>query len=1208
MPNESNAETEGWDFWIDRGGTFTDVVARDPTGRLFSRKLLSDNPEQYADAAVEGIRRGLGLTGDDPIPTQRLARVRMGTTVATNALLERQGADTVLLITRGFGDALRIGYQARPDIFALDIRLPEQLQRQTLEVDERVAADGEILRPLAEDRLQADLEGLHRQGFRACAIVFLHGYRYPEHERRAAALARAAGFTQISTSHAVSPLIRFVSRGDTTVVDAYLSPVLRHHARSLRDALGQTPLQFMKSDGTLTDADHFQGRDAILSGPAGGIVSCMRTAQLAGFDRVIGFDMGGTSTDVSHFRGDFERSSETVVAGIRMRIPMLQIHTVAAGGGSCLDFDGSRFRVGPRSAGANPGPTCYRRGGPLTVTDCNVLLGKLQPDFFPAVFGEDAASPLDRDAVVSAFAELTETIRRQTSDRRDALDVAEGYLRIAVDNMANAIKRISVQRGHALDDYVLNCFGGAAGQHACLVADALGMRQVLLHPLAGVLSAYGMGLAELGLVRERSVERAFDDEGLATVERDFEELEQTCRQALQDQGAPAGAMRARRQLQLRYAGNDSSLSVDWSAAATMAREFTRRHRQQFGFALPERRLRIASMTVEVRALEPEAPVSVSEAGSPAAGPPRTEARVRTRMAGEDWPETPVYRSEALRAGHLVDGPAIIVEPDSTIIVEPGWAAERKAGGELLLRREHAARSSRELDTAVDPVLLEVFNNLFMSVAEQMGAVLQQTAQSTNIKERLDFSCALFDAGGGLVANAPHVPVHLGSMGESVRAVLTGTRGELRPGEAYLLNDPYQGGTHLPDITVVSPIFDDAGEDLLFLVASRAHHADVGGITPGSMPAHSRSIDEEGVLFGVTAALRDGELLEQALRERFAAGPYPSRNVDQNINDLQAQLAANARGAAELQRLIEQFGRPVVEAYMGHVQDNAEQQVRRVIAALDDGSAEKTLDNGARVRVQLQVDREQGRLRVDFSGTSGQQESNFNAPLAVTRAAVLYVLRTLVQDAIPLNDGCLEPVDLIVPDGCMLHPHHPAAVVAGNVEVSQVVTDTLYAAIGCLADSQGTMNNLTFGNDRFQHYETLCGGAGAGDGFAGASAVQVHMTNSRLTDPEVLESRFPVRLESFRIREHSGGAGQWRGGDGVERRIRFLESMGAALLANSRQQAPRGCRGGTAGATGEDWVEHADGRRTALSGRDSLAVEADDVLVVRTPGGGGFGTP
>ncbi len=1199
--------TTGWEFWIDRGGTFTDIVARDPRGAISRHKVLSDNPEQYPDAAMEGIRRSLGLQSADPVPGHLLRRVRMGTTVATNALLERQGEPTVLLITRGFADALRIGYQARPDIFALDIQLPGQLQSRTVEVDERLAADGTPVAVLDEERLQADLRRLRGEGFESCAIVFMHGYRYPRHERRAAELARAAGFVQISTSHEVSPLIRFVARGDTTVVDAYLSPILRRYVQQLRAALGDTPLQFMKSDGTLTDADHFQGRDAILSGPAGGIVSCVGTAQAAGFDRVIGFDMGGTSTDVSHFRGAYERSSETVVAGVRMRIPMLQIHTVAAGGGSCLAFDGTRYRVGPRSAGANPGPACYRRGGPLTVTDCNVMLGKLQPDFFPAVFGPNGDQPLDREAVVAEFAALAEEIHLRTGDDRGPEAVAEGFLRIAVDNMAHAIKRISVQRGHSLDGYVLNCFGGAAGQHACLVADALGMRRVLLHPLAGVLSAYGMGLAELGLVRELSVDEPLDEAAVEKLDQAFTELENAAGETLQEQGAAASAIRIVRQVRLRYAGNDSSLTVDWQSVPAMAEQFAALHRVRFGFALPERALIVASITVEARAAG-EVPELESDTALPdsAAGRATPERHVATRMAERDWPCTPVFRRQALQPGQQLQGPAIISDPDSTIVLEPGWSAVLRPGGALVLGREGESGRDSGVDTAVDPVLLEVFNNLFMSVAEQMGAVLQQTAQSTNIKERLDFSCAVFDAAGSLVANAPHVPVHLGSMGETVRAVLHAEGDALRPGDAYLLNDPYQGGTHLPDITTVSPVFDADGETLLFLVASRAHHADIGGITPGSMPAHSSHIDEEGVLFGVTPVIRDGQFLEDSLRRRFTAGAYPSRNVDQNINDLQAQLAANARGAEELAALIQHFGDDVVCAYMRHVQDNAEEQVRQVIDALPDGSAEKMMDNGAVIRLRFTVDRRKRHLLVDFTGTSEQQAGNFNAPLAVTRAAVLYVLRTLVADAIPLNDGCLKPVTLRVPDGCMLRPRHPAAVVAGNVEVSQVVTDALYAACGWLADSQGTMNNLTFGNSRYQHYETLCGGAGAGDGFDGASAVQVHMTNSRLTDPEVLESRFPVRLEAFRIRSDSAGVGRWRGGNGVERRIRFLEPMQIALLANSRRQTPRGRSGGGDGACGEDWVEHADGGNTALTGRDSEAVEADDVLVVRTPGGGGFG--
>ena len=1196
---------EQWQFWIDRGGTFTDVIGRHPDGRLVTRKLLSDHPERYRDAALQGIRDILGLTREQAIPGDRLEAVKMGTTVATNALLERRGEPTLLVITAGFADALRIGYQSRPDIFALDIRLPETVSGAVLEVDERVQADGTVLRAPREERVRQDLQAAFDAGYRACAIVLVHGYCHTAHERQLAAIALQVGFTQISVSHEASPLIRLVGRGDTTVVDAYLSPILRRYAGQVAAELGDTRLQFMKSDGGLADARHFEGRDAILSGPAGGIVGSARTAQMAGFDRVIGFDMGGTSTDVSHFDGEFERSFETVIGGVRMRAPMMRIHTVAAGGGSRLFFDGSRYRVGPESAGADPGPACYRRGGPLTVTDCNVMLGKLQPAFFPHVFGPDGDQPLDDAVVRSEFAALAAEIREATGDRRTAVEVADGFLRIAVENMANAIKQVSVQRGYDVTRYTLNCFGGAGGQHACLVADALGMRRVMIHPLAGVLSAYGMGLADLTTIRELSVDAPLDDALLPLLERRLEALEQEGRRELQEQGADPDAMRVQRKLQLRYRGTDTTLLVDYTGTRALRASFEQIHRRQFGFVMPGKVLVVAAAVVEVEAVsggardEPDRPQRT-------AGRLQPLDHVATRMGGSMHDATPVFEREQMQPGDSVGGPAIIREPVTTIIVEPGWRASVNRKNHIILERVAAASADPGVGTRVDPVMLEVFNNLFMSVAEQMGGTLQKTAYSANIKERLDFSCAVFDAAGGLVANAPHVPVHLGSMGESVRAVIRDRGAGMRPGDVFMLNDPYRGGTHLPDITVVTPVFDDAGRELLFYIASRAHHADVGGITPGSMPPHSRVIEDEGVLISNFKAVDGGEFREQALRELFASGPYPARNIEQNLNDLSAQIAANTRGVEELRRMIANFGLDVVQAYMGHVQDNAEEQVRRVLDVLQDGEWEKELDSGARVRVAIRVDRKARTAVVDFSGSSPQQRSNFNAPRAVTRAAVLYVLRTLVQDDIPLNDGCLNPIELIVPEGSMLNPVYPAAVVAGNVEVSQVVTDALYAALGVLANSQGTMNNITFGNQRYQHYETLCGGAGAGDGFDGASAVHVHMTNSRLTDPEVLETRFPVLLEGFSVRRGSGGGGRWRGGDGAERRIRFLESMTVSVLANSRRVSPSGIRGGGDGAIGEGWVERAGGGRTLLSGTDSATVEAGDVLVVRTPGGGGFG--
>ncbi|NEZ05189.1 5-oxoprolinase [Wenzhouxiangella sp. XN201] len=1192
-----------WRFWIDRGGTFTDVIARTPDGELRATKLLSENPDHYDDAAIEGVRRMLELGVDEAIPDAHMEHVRMGTTVATNALLERKGEATALVTTRGFRDALRIGHQSRPDIFALDIRRPEQLCDEIVEIEERVDAEGDVLQTLDEDRVREQLESLRDKDIRALAVILMHGYRYPDHEKRIGDIAEELGFEQVSLSHRVSPLIRFIGRGDTTVVDAYLSPVLKRYADRVAAHLGNVRLQFMKSDGGLTDAASFAGKDAILSGPAGGIVGSVRTAAMAGLERVIGFDMGGTSTDVSHYSGEFERSLETVIAGVRLRVPMLEIHTVAAGGGSKLHFDGSRYRVGPGSAGADPGPACYRKGGPLTVTDCNVMLGKLQPDFFPRTFGPDADQALDAEIVREHFDELCREIREATGDTRKPVEVAEGYLRIAVSNMANAIKKVSVRRGHDVTRYALNCFGGAGGQHACLVADELGIETVLIHPHAGVLSAYGMGLADVTAHREFAANAPLDESLIDKLESAFAQHAEEAVAELHQQDFTDAAIEVERTCRVRYSGTDTSLPVPFGSLAEMSRAFTEAHRQQFGFAMEERDLVVEAGLVEAighsPALEAETEI---DSDRPQAEP---ADRVETFMDGRRLPDTPVYRRDELAVDQAIDGPALVIEANSTVVLEPGWRAAINRHGHLLLERRESKRAL-QADTEADPVLLEVFNNLFMSIAEHMGATLQQTAWSANIKERLDFSCALFDEAGRLVSNAPHMPVHLGSMGESVRAVIDEFAHDMTPGDVFLLNDPYHGGTHLPDLTVVSPCFDDDGE-ILFYTASRAHHADVGGITPGSMPPDSKTIHDEGVLIGPMRAVRGGDLCREELEAVFTGGDHPVRNLEQNFSDLHAQIAANQRGLQEVDRMIEQFGLNTVRAYMHHVQDNAGEQVARALSKLDDGHWVKHMDNDARIEVHVSVDQAARRATIDFTGTSDQTGDNFNAPRAVTRAAVLYVLRTLVADDIPLNDGCMKPINLVIPDGSLLSPVHPAAVVAGNVETSQVVVDALLAAMGVLANSQGTMNNLTFGNDRYQHYETLCGGAGAGDGFNGADAVHVHMTNSRLTDPEILETRFPVRLESFGIRPDSGGQGKWHGGHGAERRIRFLEPMTVAILANSRKIAPSGIEGGGDGALGKAWIEKAADGRQDLAGTDRIEVKAGDMLVLQTPGGGGYGS-
>jgi 5-oxoprolinase (ATP-hydrolysing) len=1190
-----------WRFWIDRGGTFTDVVAQRPDGGLVLHKLLSENPGRYTDAAVQGIRELLGIL-EGPLPGELIAEVKMGTTVATNALLERKGERTLLAITRGFGDALRIGYQNRPKLFERHIILPSQLYEQVLEIGERVSAQGEVLERLEESGVRAGLLAAFNAGLRSVAIVFMHGYRYPGHEMSVAQLAREIGFTQVSTSHETAALMKLVSRGDTTVADAYLSPILRRYVDQVTHELGPgVPLSFMQSNGGLTAAARFQGKDSILSGPAGGIVGMARTAQAAGIERVIGFDMGGTSTDVSHFAGAYERSFETTVAGVRLRAPMMSIHTVAAGGGSICRFDGARFRVGPESAGANPGPASYRRGGPLTITDCNVMTGKLQAEIFPAVFGPRGDQTLDSDTVRAKFEALAGEVHAATGQRLDSMAIANGFLTIAVDNMANAIKQVSVARGYDVTGYTLACFGGAGGQHACLVADALGMTKIMIHPLAGVLSAYGMGLADTRLMKQATVEALLEEGVMRQLDELISELTRTGEADLLGQGIADDHIRGQARVHLKYRGSDSALEVDYGSVDAMTQGFEAQYRQRFAFTMPGVPLVVESVSVEMIGAADGADARVA---APAAQGYATPVRtVEAYMAGR-LHFTPVYDRASLPPGQTVAGPAVIFDSVSTTVVEPGWAAAHTPGGDLIIDRLERA-SARTSSTAADPIRLETFNNLFMSVAEQMGLALQNTAYSVNIKERLDFSCALFDASGALIANAPHMPVHLGSMGDSVRAALA-TRP--RPGDVIALNNPYNGGTHLPDVTVVMPVFDDNGSGIVFTVAARGHHADIGGTTPGSMPSNSTELEQEGVLIDNFLLVSEGRFREAEFRALLAAGPYPVRNAEQNLGDIKAQVAACARGATELKRLMSVFGRDVVLAYMGHVRENAAASVRRMLSNLPDGKFRYELDSGAAVQVALTVDREASRARIDFTGTSAQQPTNFNAPASICRAAVLYVIRTLLDDDIPMNDGCLEPIELVIPEGSMLKPRRPAAVVAGNVETSQVVTDALYGATGRLAAAQGTMNNFTFGNERYQYYETLCGGSGAGPGFHGTSAVHTHMTNSRLTDPEVLEWRFPVLVEAFGIRRGSGGVGRWHGGDGVVRRIRFREAMIASLLSNRRRVAPFGLDGGGAGAVGKGRVERAGGEVTELGATAEVQMNAGDVFVIETPGGGGFGAP
>jgi 5-oxoprolinase (ATP-hydrolysing) len=1273
---------EAWEFWIDRGGTFTDVIGRRPDGKLVTHKLLSENPEAYRDAAVAGIRRLLGLEPHESIPATRIGAVKMGTTVATNALLERKGERTLLLITKGFRDALRIGYQARPNIFAKHIIKPEMLYERVVEIDERVRADGTVERTPDPDAVRTELARAKNDGLRAVAIVLMHAYRYSAHEQQIAAFARAAGFTQVSASHEVSPLIKLVGRGDTTVVDAYLSPILGRYVARVSDELNpsapaapkpsplvgegrvggreathrlrgarqsthstdlSTPtpspqggreqtalrrgaakqpvapqrrienrLMFMMSSGGLTAADLFRGKDAILSGPAGGVVGMAETGRQAGFERLIGFDMGGTSTDVSHFAGEYERTFETEVAGVRMRAPMMLIHTVAAGGGSILHFDGARFRVGPDSAGANPGPKCYRRGGPLAVTDANVMVGKLIPDFFPKIFGPRQNQPLDADAVRSAFGALAKDV----GDRRTPEQVADGFIKIAVENMANAIKKISVQRGYDVTRYALNCFGGAGGQHACLVADALGMTSVLIHPFSSLLSAYGMGLADIRSVRQQAVEAPFDDKAHATLDEVARKLARTAAGEVASQGVAPGKIKIHVRAHVRYAGTDTALIIEagtlsfpsprggGEALASLQKiknTFERLHKARFGFIDRTKALVLEAVSVEavgggVRYNERTQKTTRRKLPAPAR---------RTRFfSGGKWHRAGVYTRDQIAPGQKVSGPAIVIEPHQTVVIEAGWQAELTAKNHLVLKRIKKLARARAIGTRADPVMLEVFNNLFMSIAEQMGVALQNTAYSVNIKERLDFSCAVFDGEGSLVANAPHMPVHLGSMDRAVETIIRENKGAIRPGNVYAINAPYNGGTHLPDITVCTPVFD--GRKIIFWVAARGHHADVGGISPGSMSPNATTIEQEGVYIDNFKLVDRGRFREKEILALLTGGAYPARNPVQNIADLKAQIAANEKGVQELRKMVRHFTLPVVRAYMRHVQDNAAESVRRVIDRLHDSSFTSEMDQGTVINVRITVDRKKREATVDFSGTSAQQPTNFNAPEPVTRAAVLYVFRVMVDDDIPMNAGCLRPIRIIISKKSLLSPEFPAAVVAGNVETSQEVTNCLFGALGAMAAAQGTMNNLNFGNARYQYYETICSGSPAGPGFPGTDAVHTHMTNTRLTDPEVLEFRYPVLLEDFHIRKDSGGHGQWKAGDGIRRTIRFLERMDCTILSGHRRVPPFGLAGGQDGQVGQNAVRRRDGRIEDIKACDATVLDAGEAIIIQSPTAGGYG--
>ncbi|MEM9535692.1 MAG: hydantoinase B/oxoprolinase family protein [Cyanobacteria bacterium P01_E01_bin.45] len=1242
----------GWQFWIDRGGTFTDIVARQPNGHLQVRKLLSENPAQYRDAALQGIRDCLGITEASDEVT-RLAdaapieAVKMGTTVATNALLERKGDRTVFAVTCGFRDVLRFGYQNRPDIFAREIVLPDMVYEQVVEIPERVLATGEVRLALDEDVTRQRLQEAFDIGIRAIAIAFVHGYRYPAHEQRVAQIAAEIGFTQISVSHNVSPLMKLVSRGDTTVVDAYLSPILRRYVDRVAAQLGDTRLMFMQSNGGLTDARRFRGKDSILSGPAGGVVGAVKTCEIAGLHKIIGFDMGGTSTDVCHYSGEYERAFETEIAGVRLRSPVMAIHTIAAGGGSILEFDGSRYRVGPESAGAYPGPACYRNGGPLTITDANVMLGKLQSQFFPHVFGSTGDVSLDAKVVQQQFDTLAHTIHEQTGDRRSAVDVAAGFVAIAVENMANAIKQISIQRGHNLAEYSLCCFGGAGGQHACAIAATLGIPTIIIHPYAGVLSAYGMGLADLRVLQDCAVEAELTPELMPQLAQEVRELAAAGRKQLKGQGIEADRVDVEFKAQLKYAGTDAPLLVAVGPLDEMRSQFETLHRQRYGFVMADKTLVVESLSVEsigyMSAPEVQAGTVSKDstlraiATVPVYGINTASGANRDLKAPKrgHWHNTPVFQREALQAGACITGPAIVVESSGTNVIEAGWQATVSDRLDLILERVNLEVANPEVthpevanqaaprtavdrqsaaDAVPDPVLLEIFNNLFRAIAEEMGIALQNTSYSVNIKERLDFSCALFDANGQLVANAPHIPVHLGSMSASVKSLMRDRGDRLRPGDVYVLNNPYNGGTHLPDITVITPVFDSTNTSIQFYVASRGHHADIGGITPGSMPPNSTTVDEEGILLDNILLVSQGTFCESALLDILTTGPYPARNPAQNIADLKAQIAANERGVQELHKLVNRYGLATVRAYMGYVQANAEESVRSAIASLASTQPRDRskqfycyrMDGGSQIQVQVVLNASTRSARIDFTGTSPQLATNFNAPLAVTTAAVLYVFRTLVDDNIPLNAGCLTPLELVIPFGSMLNPSYPAAVVAGNVETSQAIVNALYAALGVMAAGQGTMNNFTFGSDRFQYYETICGGSGAGPTYAGTDAVQTHMTNSRLTDPEVLEWRFPVLLKEFSIRPNSGGVGQFAGGNGVIRKLEFLAPATAAILSGHRLVEPPGLAGGGNGAVGSTRVECRDGSVVALNSCDRVQLDIGDTIAIATPGGGAYG--
>lgn len=1209
----SDIAEKHWQFWIDRGGTFTDIVALRSDGLVSIKKLLSEDPAHYQDAAREGIERI--INSDSQTESASIKQIKMGTTVATNALLERKGVPTMLVVNRGFADILRIGYQARPQLFAREIKLPQNLYCRVAELKGRLDATGKEIEPLDAKEVRTKLKEALDAGIESLAIVFMHSYLNDVHEKECLEIAQQLGFKSIAISSRTSPLIKIVFRGDTTVADAYLSPVLNRYIDRFTGSFSakeKTRIYFMQSNGGLVDKVHFSGKDSLLSGPAGGVVGAARTCMNIGFEKVIGFDMGGTSTDVSHYNGEYEIRDENIIAGVRVRTPVIDINTVAAGGGSIVSFDGQRLRVGPDSAGADPGPACYRKGGPLTITDCNLLLGRIQKDLFPRVFGPLADEPLDIEIVKTKFAELL----KLTGEKIPSAEaLAWGFIEIAVEKMAQAIKKVTIERGYDIKDHVLSSFGGAGGQHACLIAERLGIRTVVIHPLAGVLSAVGIGLSDIKVVETKSIQKLLPEcNSPFNLEDAFSDLAAIARAKIEKQVDEPTFVNFKKKVLIRYQGSDTSLELPFDAVTVMEASFHDLHKRRYGFCDLHR-----ALIVDALRLEADCPSGAGEEKAVLKKEPSPD-KDNTRVSIADteiyskgsFHQCPVLRREELDKKILV-GPLLIIDDTGTNIIEPGWQVEKREEGSLILCRiaanERGTSEAIETDFEADAIKLELFNNKFMAIAEEMGVTLRNTSHSVNIKERLDFSCALFDDQGRLIANAPHMPVHLGSMGASVQAVIESFGERMQSGDAFILNDPYKGGTHLPDITVISPVFigDDDNGPPSFFTASRGHHADIGGITPGSMPPNSRTIEEEGVLISPSLLVKSERFLETEMRSLLSSGPHPARNIDQNLADLKAQVAANKTGITALEKLVEQYGLAMIRSYMSFVRDNAEFSVRKTIERLEDGSFCLPLDSGATIKVAIEVDKKNRSARIDFTGTSQEQESNFNAPSSITRAAVLYVFRTLVDDQIPLNDGCLSPLDIIIPEGSLLNPTYPRAVVAGNVETSQAVVDALYGALGVLAASQGTMNNFTFGNSSYQYYETICGGSGAGPNHPGTAAVQTHMTNSRLTDPEVLEFRYPVLLRRFAIRKESGGKGRYSGGDGVIREIEFKETMQASILSQRRAIAPFGLADGEPAACGKNYVIRRSGKVAQLTGTDSIEMAPGDRFVIETPGGGGYGS-